>query len=431
MIDRYMPEDFAEIWSEENMFRCWLQVELETCRVLAEKGWIPKESMETIEKKADFSVSRIKEIEKTTHHDLIAFTTSVAEFVGKDSRYIHWGLTSTDVVDTARGIQLKQAGEKMLEALDALRDIIGSRAREHRKTVMMGRTHGVHAEITTFGLKLAVWYDEMRRHRKRLERAVDGVTYGKISGAVGTFAHLDPDIEEHVCRRLGLKPAAISTQTLQRDRHAEFLCAIAIIGCSLDKFATEIRHLQRTEVREVEESFAKGQKGSSAMPHKRNPVKCEQVSGLSRLLRGYAVAGMENVALWHERDISHSSAERIILPDATGCLTYMLRSMTKIIGTMVAYPDRMLKNIELTRGMAYSGQLLLDLTRKGVLREDAYRWIQRCAMKVWEEDKDFLEVLLEDSEITAVLSEEQIRSVFNPELQLRNVDTIFSRVFHG
>jgi len=431
MIDRYMPEDFAEIWSEENMFRCWLQVELETCRVLAEKGWIPKESMETIEKKADFSVSRIKEIEKTTHHDLIAFTTSVAEFVGKDSRYIHWGLTSTDVVDTARGIQLKQAGEKMLEALDALRDIIGSRALEHRKTVMMGRTHGVHAEITTFGLKLAVWYDEMRRHRKRLERAVDGVTYGKISGAVGTFAHLDPDIEEHVCRRLGLKPAAISTQTLQRDRHAEFLCAIAIIGCSLDKFATEIRHLQRTEVREVEESFAKGQKGSSAMPHKRNPVKCEQVSGLSRLLRGYAVAGMENVALWHERDISHSSAERIILPDATGCLTYMLRSMTKIIGTMVAYPDRMLKNIELTRGMAYSGQLLLDLTRKGVLREDAYRWIQRCAMKVWEEDKDFLEVLLEDSEITAVLSEEQIRSVFNPELQLRNVDTIFSRVFHG
>ena len=430
MIDRYMPEDFAEIWSEENMFRCWLQVEMETCRVLADKGWIPKESMENIEKKADFSVTRIKEIEKITHHDLIAFTTSVAEFVGQDSRYIHWGLTSTDVVDTARGIQLKQAGEKMLESLDALRNVIGERAQQHRRTIMMGRTHGVHAEITTFGLKLAVWYDEMRRHRQRLERAVEAVTYGKISGAVGTFAHLDPDIEEQVCRRLGLKPAPISTQTLQRDRHAEFLCTLAIIGCSLDKFATEIRHLQRTEVREAEEPFAKGQKGSSAMPHKRNPVKCEQVSGLSRLLRGYALAGMENVALWHERDISHSSAERVILPDATGCLTYMLRSMTKIIGNVVVYPERMLKNIELTRGMAYSGQLLLDLTRKGVLREDAYRWVQRCAMKVWEEDKDFVEVLLEDPDITKILSEEQIRSVVNPELQLRNIDTIFSRVFH-
>jgi adenylosuccinate lyase len=430
MIDRYMPEDFAEIWSEENMFRSWLQVELETCRILAEKGWIPKESMENIEKKADFSVPRIKEIERITHHDLIAFTTSVAEFVGPDSRYIHWGLTSTDVVDTARGIQLKQAGEKMLEALDALKKVIGERAQEHRETIMMGRTHGVHAEITTFGLKLAVWYDEMRRNRERLERAVDGVCFGKISGAVGTFAHLDPDVEDQVCRRLRLKPAPISTQTLQRDRHAELLSTIAIIGCSLDKFATEIRHLQRTEVREAEEPFASGQKGSSAMPHKRNPVKCEQVSGLSRLLRGYALTAMENVPLWHERDISHSSAERVILPDATGLLTYMLRAMTKIIGKMVVYPERMLKNIELTRGMAYSGQLLLDLTRKGVLREDAYRWIQRCAMNVWEEDKDFVEVLLNDPDITKVLTEEEIRSVVNPELQLRNIDVIFSRVFN-
>jgi adenylosuccinate lyase len=430
MIDRYMPEDLADIWSEENMFRCWLRVELETCRILAEKGWIPKESMENIEKKADFSVHRIKEIEKITHHDLIAFTTNVAEFVGPDSRYIHWGLTSTDVVDTARGLQFKQAGEKMLEALDALRKVIGERALQHRKSIMMGRTHGVHAEITTFGLKLAVWYDEMRRHRERLQRAVDGVCFGKISGAVGTFAHLDPEVEELVCERMGLKPAPISTQTLQRDRHAELLCTIAIVGCSLDKFATEIRHLQRTEVREAEEPFASGQKGSSAMPHKRNPIKCEQVSGLSRLLRGYAVSAMENVALWHERDISHSSVERVILPDATGLLTYMLRAMTKIIGKMVVYPERMLKNIELTRGMAYSGQLLLDLTRKGILREDAYRWIQRCAEKVWEEDKDFVEVLLEDPEITRVLSEDQIRSVVNPELQLRNIDTIFSRVFN-
>jgi adenylosuccinate lyase len=431
MIDRYMPEDFAKIWSEENMFRTWLRVELEVCRVLAEKGWIPKESMETIEQKADFSVPRIKEIENKTHHDLIAFTTSVAEFVGPDSRFIHWGLTSTDVVDTARGLQLKQAGEKILVAIDELRTAIAERAQQHRRTVMMGRTHGVHAEVTTFGLKLAVWYDEMRRNRERMERASEAVTVGKISGAVGTFAHLDPDVEAKVCERMGLKPAPISTQTLQRDRHAEYLCTIAILGSSLDKFATEIRHLQRTEVREAEEPFAAGQKGSSAMPHKRNPVKCEQISGLSRLLRGYAVTAMENVALWHERDISHSSAERVILPDATSVLCYMLRAMTRIVSEMVVYPERMLKNVELTRGLAYSGQLLLDLTRKGVVREEAYRWIQRCSMKVWDEDKDFIQVLLEDPDITQVLSREEIRSVVNPELQLRNVDAIFSRVFRN
>jgi adenylosuccinate lyase len=293
----------------------------------------------------------------------------------------------------------------------------------------MGRTHGVHAEVTTFGLKLAVWYDEMRRNIERMEHAADAVAVGKISGAVGTFAHLDPDVEAQVCARLDLKAAPISTQTLQRDRHAEYICTLAIIGSSLDKFATEIRHLQRTEVREAEEPFAEGQKGSSAMPHKRNPVKSEQVSGLSRLLRGYAVTALENVALWHERDISHSSTERVILPDATSVLCYMVRAMTKIIGRMVVYPERMLKNIELTRGLAYSGQLLLDLTRKGVIREDAYRWIQRCSMKVWDEDKDFLQVLEEDPDITKVLSRDEIRSVVNPELQLRNVDAIFSRVF--
>lgn len=430
MIDRYMPEDFEKIWSEENMFRTWLRVELEVCRVLAEKGWIPRESMETIEKKADFSVPRIKEIEAVTHHDLIAFTTSVAEFVGPDSRYIHWGLTSTDVVDTARGLQLKQASEKILDAIDELQKAIRDRAMEHRRTLMMGRTHGVHAEVTTFGLKLAVWYDEMRRNRERMARAAESVSVGKISGAVGTFAHLDPEVEALVCERMGLKAAPASTQTLQRDRHAEYLCTVAILGSSLDKFATEIRHLQRTEVREAEEPFAAGQKGSSAMPHKRNPVKCEQVSGLSRLLRGYAVTAMENVALWHERDISHSSAERVILPDATAVLCYMLRAMTRIIARMVVYPERMLKNIELTRGLAYSGQLLLDLTRKGVLREEAYKWIQRCSMKVWDEDKDFLQVLQEDPDITKVLTREEIQSVVNPQLQLRNVDAIFSRVFN-
>lgn len=430
MIDRYMPEDFEKIWSEENMFRTWLRVELEVCRVLAEKGWIPRESMETIEKKANFSVARIKEIEAVTHHDLIAFTTSVAEFVGPDSRYIHWGLTSTDVIDTARGLQLKQASEKIVGAIDELQKAIRDRAMEHRRTLMMGRTHGVHAEVTTFGLKLAVWYDEMRRNRERMVRAAESVSVGKISGAVGTFAHLDPDVEALVCERMGLKAAPASTQTLQRDRHAEYLCTIAIVGSSLDKFATEIRHLQRTEVREAEEPFAAGQKGSSAMPHKRNPVKCEQVSGLSRLLRGYAVTAMENVALWHERDISHSSAERVILPDATAVLCYMLRAMTRIIAGMAVYPERMLKNIELTRGLAYSGQLLLDLTRKGVLREEAYKWIQRCSMKVWDEDKDFLQVLQEDPDITQVLTRAEIQSVVNPQLQLRNVDAIFSRVFN-
>ena len=429
MIDRYMPKDMEEIWSEENMFRTWLRVELEACRVLFEKGWIPKESMDTIEQKADFSVARIREIENITHHDLIAFTTSVAEYVGPDSRYIHWGLTSTDVVDTARGLQFKQASEKILTAMRELRAAVGVRAQEHRKTLMMGRTHGVHAELTTFGLKLAVWYDEMRRNLERMEHAAEGVTVGKLSGAVGTFAHLGPEVEAKVCERMGLKPAPISTQTLQRDRHAEFISTIAIVGASLDKFATEIRHLQRTEVREAEEPFASGQKGSSAMPHKRNPVKCEQISGLSRLLRGYAITALENVALWHERDISHSSAERVILPDATGVLCYMLRAMTKIISRMVVHPDRMLKNIELTRGMAYSGQLLLDLTRKGVLREDAYRWIQRCSMKVWDEGKDFVQVLLEDPDITKVLTNDEIRAVVNPELQLRNVDEIFARVF--
>jgi adenylosuccinate lyase len=289
----------------------------------------------------------------------------------------------------------------------------------------------VHAEITTFGLKLAVWFDEMRRNRERMKRAAEAVAMGKISGAVGTFAHLDPDVEARVCERMGLKPAPISTQTLQRDRHAEYLCSIAILGCSLDKFATEIRHLQRTEVREVEEPFAAGQKGSSAMPHKRNPVKCEQVSGLSRVLRGYAVTALENVALWHERDISHSSAERIILPDATSCICYMLRAMTKIIKKMVVYPERMRKNIELTRGLAYSGQLLLDLTRKGIVREEAYRWIQRCSMKVWDEDKDFVQVVQEDPDISKALMPEEIRALANPDVQLRNIDVIFSRVFGG
>jgi adenylosuccinate lyase len=429
MIERYLPADLAGIWSEENKFRAWLRVELEVCQVLAERGWIPPQSMETIRKKANFSLARIREIENVTHHDLIAFTTSVAEHVGPDSRYIHWGLTSTDVVDTAQALQLRDVNHRILAAIDEFLEAVKKQAQEHRKTLMMGRTHGVHAEVTTFGLKLAVWYDEMRRNRERMTRAAEIMRVGKISGAVGTFAHLDPELEVEVCRRLGLEAARISTQTLQRDRHSEYVATLAVIGASLEKFATEIRHLQRTEVREVEEPFASGQKGSSAMPHKRNPVKCEQVCGLARLLRGYAVTALENGALWHERDISHSSAERVILPDATAVLCYMLRLMTRIVIGLTVYPERMLKNMELTRGLAYSGQLLLDLTRKGVAREDAYAWVQRCSMKVWDQDKDFLQVLQEDPDITKVLSIEELRSVVNPELQLRNVDKIFHRVF--
>ncbi|HYK88439.1 MAG TPA: adenylosuccinate lyase [Acidobacteriota bacterium] len=431
MIDRYTPSDFKELWSEENMFRTWLRVEIEVCRVLTEMGWIPRESMENIERKADFSLPRIQEIEKITHHDLIAFTTSVAEYVGSDARFIHWGLTSTDVIDTARALQVREASESILAAIDGLMEAIKRRALEHRGTLMMGRTHGVHAEVTTFGLKLAVWYDEMRRNRERMRRAAEVMRGGKISGAVGTFAHLDPEVEARVCERLGLKAAAVSTQTLQRDRHAEYMGTLAVIGASLEKFATEIRHLQRTEVREVEEPFAAGQKGSSAMPHKRNPVKCEQVCGLSRLLRGYSMTALEDVALWHERDISHSSAERVILPDATSVLCYMLRAMNRIVGGLLVYPERMLKNMELTRGLAYSGKLLLDLTRKGVSREDAYAWVQRSSMRVWNEDVDFLVALQEDPDVTRVLSVEEVRSALNPEHELRNVGAIFDRVFHG
>jgi adenylosuccinate lyase len=429
MIDRYAPADIAEIWSEESKFRAWLQVELEACRVLAGKGWIPAQAMANIESRANFSLERIREIEKVTHHDLIAFTSSVAEFVGPDSRYIHWGLTSTDIVDTAQSLQLRQANDLILEAIGKLMETIAHRAHEHRKTLMVGRTHGVHAEVTTFGLKLAVWYDEMRRNRERMCRAAERMRVGKLSGAVGTFGHLDPDIEAQVCERLGLKAARASTQTLQRDRHAEYVCTLAVIGASLDKFATEIRHLQRTEVREVEEPFAAGQKGSSAMPHKRNPVKCEQVSGLARLLRGYAGTALENCALWHERDISHSSVERVILPDATAVLCYVLRSMDYILSGLLVYPERMLRNMELTRGLAYSGQLLLDLTRKGVVREEAYLWVQRCSMRVWNENRDFVEAIQQDPDITRVLTTDEVRAAVNPELQLRNVDAIFARVF--
>jgi len=429
MIERYLPADMAAIWSDDAKFASWLRVEIEVCEVLAEIGWIPGESMARIREKAGFSIPRIQEIERVTHHDLVAFTTSVAEHVGPDSRYIHWGLTSTDVVDTAQALQLREANQLLVAAACELMDAIRTRAEEHRGTVMMGRTHGVHAEITTFGLKLAVWHSEMRRNLARLRRAAEVMRTGKISGAVGTFAYLDPEVEWKVCERLGLRAARASTQTLQRDRHSEYVATLAIVGSSLEKFATEIRHLQRTEVREVEEPFAAGQKGSSAMPHKRNPVKCEQITGLARLLRGYAATALENGALWHERDISHSSVERVILPDATSILCYQLRLMTRIIRGMVVYPHRMKENIGLTHNLWCSGKLLLDLTRHGVLREQAYVWVQRCAMKVWDEEEDFIKVIQEDRDITGVLAAEEIHSLLDPDHHLRNLDQIFERVF--
>jgi adenylosuccinate lyase len=429
MIERYTRPEMGAIWTEDNKFRQWLTVEIAVCEAWAELGKIPAASLQTIKKKANFSVDRIEEIEKVVKHDVIAFLTSVAEYVGEDARFIHVGLTSYDIVDTALSLLIKQSLEKIRKDLLGVRDIIKEQALKHKMTVTVGRTHGVHAEPITLGIKLLVWFEEVNRHLNRIQQSLDVISVGRISGSVGTYIHLDPRVEEISLARLGLQPAKVSTQVLQRDRHAEVISTLAILAASLDKFATEIRHLQRTEVREVEEPFATGQKGSSAMPHKRNPVKCEQVSGLSRLLRGYAVTALENMPLWHERDISHSSAERVILPDATGLICYMLRSMARIVKGLQVYPERMIKNMGLTRGLAYSGQLLLDLTRKGVSREDAYVWVQRCSMRVWNEDKDFLQILKEDPDIARVLTTDEIQAAVNPELQLRNAATIFQRVF--
>jgi len=429
MINRYTLPEMGALWSEQTKFQKWLDVEIAVCEVHAEMGTIPPEALEQIKSRAKFSVERINEIEKTTDHDVIAFTTNLAESIGEASRFVHYGLTSSDVVDTANALLLRDACDLLIKKTDALMDVLKRRAFEFKRTPQVGRTHGIHAEPTSFGLTFALWYDEMRRNRERLRQTREVVAVGKISGAVGAFAHLDPAVEEKVCARLDLKAAAVSTQIVQRDAYAEYLCMLAIIASSLDKFALQIRHWQRTEVREAQEKFKVGQKGSSAMPHKRNPILSERICGLARVVRANSIVGLENVALWHERDISHSSAERVVLPDSSITADYILQKMTSLVDGLIVYPDRMLENLNATRGSIFSGQLLLVLTQAGVSREDAYEWVQRNAMKAWDQGADFQSLVGEDKDVSAHLSKDQIKKIFSLDTYLRNVDAIFTRVF--
>ncbi len=429
LISRYTRPEMGHIWTDANKFRMWLAVELAATETLAEAGLVPREAAQAIREKADFNVARILAIEAEVKHDVIAFTTAVAENIGPHSRWLHFGLTSNDVVDTAQALQVRAASAILLKDLDQLLDVLRRRALEFRSTPMIGRTHGIHAEPITFGLKLANWYSEVGRNRERLERAAEDMRVGKLSGAVGNCAHLDPELEEEICARLGLKTAAVSSQVIQRDRHAHYVATLAVIASTLDKIATEIRHLQRTEVREAEEYFSEKQKGSSAMPHKRNPVTCEQISGLARVVRANAQAALENVALWHERDISHSSVERVILPDSTILLDYLLHKTTGLIDTLVVYPERMRKNLESTGGLVFSGQLLLDLAESGLLREKAYRIVQRHALAAWNDGSSFRDRIWKDKEITSRLSRTKLDHAFDLGRQLRNVNKIFARVF--
>ena len=429
MIPRYTRPEMGRIWSDENRFRTWLAVEVAATETLAEAGMVPKEAAHAIRERADFTVERIREIEAEVRHDVIAFTTAVAEIVGPHARWFHYGLTSNDVVDTAQALLIKQASALIAEDLERLAEVLERRAWEFKDTPTVGRTHGIHAEPITFGFKLANWYSETQRNLTRFLAAAEDMRVGKFSGAVGIFAHLTPEIEEKICSRLGLKAAAVSSQVIQRDRHAHYLATLAVIASTLDKIATEIRHLQRTEVREAEEFFSEKQKGSSAMPHKRNPVTSEQISGLARVVRGNAQVGFENVALWHERDISHSSAERVILPDSTTLVDYLLNKTSNLIETMLVYPDRMRANLESTHGLIFSGQLLLDLVEHGVSREDAYRAVQGHALRAWKEGLDFHQLVLADKEITRRVSRQRIEYAFDLPRQLRNVDKIFARVF--
>jgi adenylosuccinate lyase len=419
------------IWSEQRRYDAWLEVELAATDALAAAGVVPADDARMLRERAAFDVARVEEIERTTQHDVIAFTTAVAERVGPAARWLHFGLTSSDVLDTALALQMRAACDLVLADVDALAEAIGGRAVEHRRTPMIGRTHGVHAEPMTLGVKLALWYAEVQRGRARIERARETVSVGKISGAVGMFAHLDPSIEADVCRRLGLQPAPVSSQIIQRDRHAELLTALAILAASLEKFALEIRGLQKTEIGEIEEPFARGQKGSSAMPHKRNPIGCEQIVGLARLVRGNAMAALENVALWHERDISHSSVERVILPDSFIAIDHMLRRFTRIVAGMQVYPERMLENLGRSRGVVFSGTVLLELARRGVSREQAYEWVQRNAMRSFHEQRDFKTLLLEDADVARVLPRADLERAFDLDDQLKHADTIFDRVFAG
>lgn len=429
LTDRYTRPEMGRIWSEQRKFETWLEVELAAADVMAEDGIIPEEAARDLREKSTFSIDRIDEIEKQVKHDVVAFTQAVAENVGESARFLHFGLTSYDVVDTALGLRLKEAADLILRDIEALSVVLEVRAQEHKRTVMVGRTHGIHAEPMTFGLKLALWYAEMQRNRERVAHAREQVAVGKLSGAVGTFGHFPPSIEERVCTKLGLTPALISTQVLQRDRHAEMLSALAILASSLDKIAVEIRSLQRTEIREVEEFFSKKQKGSSSMPHKRNPVVSEQISGLARVIRGNLQAALENVALWNERDISHSSVERMILPSSFILTDHICRRTTEVLKELLVYPESMQENLDSMKGLVFSGQVLLDLAAKGLSREDAYRLVQRNAMAVWEGKGDFKSLLTTDPEINEWLSARELEAAFDLDRQLKYVDTIYERVF--
>ena len=428
MIERYATLDMSRIWSDQNKYETWKNVEIAVLEVLTDMGHVPRESLEVIKEKAAFSVDRINEIEAETHHDVIAFLTNLAENIGPDSRFVHMGMTSSDLLDTSLALQCKEAGEIILNKLNIFKNLLREKALEYRDTFQIGRSHGVHAEPITFGLKLALWSEEISRGIKRWKNALDNIAYGQISGAVGTYQHLDPEVEEKTCAKLGLKPESVSNQVIQRDHHAEYMSVLAIIGASLEKIAVEIRHLQRTEVLEAEEFFSKGQKGSSAMPHKRNPIITERMTGFARILRGNAHTSLENIALWHERDISHSSVERIIIPDSTHIIDYMLNKMTTLFENLLVYPDNMMDNINKTNGLIFSQEVLLALIKKGVTREDAYKMVQKNAMKVWEEKIDFKSLLFNDDSINEILSIEEIDELFDLNKVLKNIKKVFNRL---
>ena len=432
MIERYTLAEMGKIWEDKFKFDTWLQIEILACEARAEMGEIPKADVDTIKQKANFDVKKILEIEETTKHDVIAFLTNVAEYVGPESRHIHYGMTSSDILDTTLSFQMKTAGELLLKRLYDLKDALKQRAIEHKNTVCIGRSHGIHAEPTSMGLKFALWFEETKRNIERLQKAIGVISVGQISGAVGTFEHLSPKVEEYVCHKMGLQPAPVSTQVIQRDRHAEFLTTLAIIGATLEKISIEIRHLQRTEVLEAEEYFSKGQKGSSAMPHKRNPIVSERITGLARILRSNSMAALENVALWHERDISHSSVERIIVPDSCIALDYMLDLMVKLISKLLIYPDNMIRNLNLTRGLVFSQTILLKLVTKGISREDAYRIVQDSAMKVWADEKlNLKDELSKSDELRKYISVEELNGIFENKNMLKNVEFIFNRTILG
>ena len=429
MINRYTRPEMGSIWEDENRYAKWLDVEIAACEAMSEEGIIPAKSLKVIKEKAGFSVERIMEIEEETKHDVIAFLTSVAEYVGPESRFIHLGLTSSDILDTSFALLLKEAMNLIIQDVEGFMKTLKKRAIEHKDTVMIGRSHGIHAEPITFGLKLAVWYSEMERNLRRLEDALDIISYGKLSGAVGTFANISPRVEERTCKKLGLTPAKISTQIIQRDRHAQYFTALAILAGTLEKIAVEIRHLQRTEVLEAEEPFKKGQKGSSAMPHKKNPIGSENISGLARLVRSNSLSAMENIVLWHERDISHSSVERVIAPDSTILIDFMLHRLERIVDGLIVHPDNMIDNLNKTKGLIFSQQALIKLAEKGLERQKAYVMVQRNAMKVWESGQDFKELIMEDEDIRKNLSKKEIEEMFDLDYHLKHVDEIFERVF--